>query len=700
VTHGLQSLLTEAVQAQSRHEKVALLLSGGMDSVSVGVALQRAGKAIRGYTFHLQGYPSKDLTGAMMLAKHFAWPLTIITVPTKDAANDFLRLAVEHRCRKKTQFEVAFPLLYVMPQIEEKEVWTGWNADRHYGNNRECVFRQHRLALRGVSPAERKDAFDAERRAHFEHALTDPTTGLTWWNGIRIAEQSGKRLLDPYADGAVAQYFLKFDHDQLSPLKKPLIRKAFAEHLQGLPRGALTAGVRLQKGGGVDKLFATLLADERINRFEKRYASVSALCQRWGEQVQQNPESYRSEVKLLPLRAAAPKRSCITTGYRPYLIGEAHRAAAAAKFTAVSTFAGGGGACLGYHLAGGSVLLASEFVPEARRTYAANFPGVPIDKRDMRGIALDTTAVERFLAPAGLQIGELDVIHGSPPCCEYSTARRGTIADQSRKRAYSDVKQSGMATLIFDFFKLAKVVAAKVVIAENIPALATRHRHIFEGALEELRYSHGSRDRAYYATAAVLSAADFGVAQDRQRLFIVGVRRDVAEAIGIMSDEDVRAIFPEPTQARVSIRSALAGLQQTAAEFEPWRRAMRVSALGRVVPYFPKNPERWTRPQHVGLDPHSRFSLVRCAWDLPAPTLTCMGQQADGLSGTIHPDQDRKFTIPELKRLFGLPDDYRLSGTLDQAAERICRMVPPFLMKAIAESVLDRVLRPYAESQR
>lgn len=386
--------------------------------------------------------------------------------------------------------------------------------------------------------------------------------------------------------------------------------------------------------------------------------------------------------------------------YEPYFLADARHASAAGLITQVTTFAGGGGACLGSHLAGARVLMANEFVAEARRTYAANFPDVPIDPRDMREVRLDSTAVEQFLSPAGLMIAEADVVHGSPPCCEWSTAKKGMVSDQRLKRTYSDVEQGGMATLIIDYFKLAKVVAPKVVITENIPALAIRHPRFFECAVDELRYSGEARSRAYYVASTVLSAADFGVAQDRQRLFILGIRRDVAEAVGITCDEHVEAVFPKPTHAPVSIRSALAGLRQTPAQVEPWYRAMRVSALGQVVPLFPKNPERWTRPQHVGLDPHSRFSLVRCAWDLPAPTLTVSGQRPDGMSGAVHPDHDRKFTIPELKRLFGLPDDYRLTGNLGQAAERICRMIPPHLMQALVSTTFERVLRPYKESRR
>jgi DNA (cytosine-5)-methyltransferase 1 len=99
----------------------------------------------------------------------------------------------------------------------------------------------------------------------------------------------------------------------------------------------------------------------------------------------------------------------------------------------------------------------------------------------------------------------------------------------------------------------------------------------------------------------------------------------------------------------------------------------------------------------VGFQGTGNFSAMRCAWHLPAPTLTVTGQGPNGLSGAIHPEANRKFTIPELKRLFGLPDDFALTGTLAQAGERICRMVPPWVIQAIAERVHERVLRPYAE---
>jgi site-specific DNA-cytosine methylase len=378
---------------------------------------------------------------------------------------------------------------------------------------------------------------------------------------------------------------------------------------------------------------------------------------------------------------------------------EVRRASAARKFTAVSTFAGGGGSCIGFHLAGGHVPLASEFVPEARRTYAANFPDTPVDARDIREVIVDAASIRAFLARAGLRPGELDILNGSPPCCEFSTAGRG-ISDQNELRPYSDTKQKGMATLILDFFKLARHARPRIVIGENVPALASsKHKAFFESALDRLRYADASHTRRlYYVNSAVLSASGFGVPQERRRLFFIGVRADIAEAVGISQDADVLALFPEPSDFPMSIRSALADLQQGDAEVRPWRRAAMTSSLGPVISRLPPNPPKLLRPHHVGLPAGTRFSMTRCAWHLPAPTLAVMGQGPDALSGAIHPEANRKFTIPELKRLFGLPDDYSLTGTLAQGAERVCRMVPPRVMQAIAERIYERVLRIISDS--
>jgi len=381
-------------------------------------------------------------------------------------------------------------------------------------------------------------------------------------------------------------------------------------------------------------------------------------------------------------------------GYVPYSMADVRRSSDLRRFTFSSTFAGGGGSATGYRLAGGVAGIVNEFVPTAADTYERNFPETVVDRRDIRDIIRSPSGVDDFLGRGGVARGELDILDGSPPCSEFSVAGSG-IGDQDRLRKYSDVKQRGIATLPFDFVEVAGRAQPKVVVCENVPGLASSYPDVLENLLETLKWRDGKR--AYFVNWKVLSASDYGVGQKRKRLFIIGVREDVAKATGFSSDDSILQLFPEPTNSSVTIRTALAGLVQSERDISPWRQSAASTKLGSQIRRLPKDPAKHTRLCHVSPGETKSFTLTRCAWDLPSPTLVVTGQKPDGLCGAIHPEFDRKFTLPELKRLFGLPDDYSPTGTLSQAAERICRMVPPFLTEAIAESIYDKILRPYAE---
>jgi DNA-cytosine methyltransferase len=700
----LRRLLANAVSNQSRETDVALLLSAGRDSITVGIACQDAGKRIHAYTFELEGYRSHERERAEAIAHHLGWKLTVVTVPTHNLPDDFKRLAIGLGCRKKVHFEVSFPLQYVLSVIEESEIWTGWNADDHYGNNREYMFEQRRLKEQGLDDAARKEHFDAYRLATYQE-FDRPGSNHTFWKASEIAERRGKRLCDPYTSPDVRAYFCAFDHHRLSPLSKPLIRDAFNDVFVPSLEKLVAKGERLQKGGRVDELFETLLENADINRFDKKYRGVSPLCLKWGAAIRANPEAFAKELNELPPQPRAitrtsdhPYVSNRVAGlpYVPYRMIDVAAVAAQNKFTVISTFAGGGGSSTGYSLAGGKLLRAIEFVEEAARTYRANFPGCAVDLRDIRKISASDQKVAAFLASTSLNHGELDVLDGSPPCSEFSTAGRG-IGDQDRLRVYSDVRQNNIASLCFDLADLLIRAKPKVFICENVPAFASRGKEVFDRFLHAIRFPDG---RAYYADYRVLSASDFGVPQKRQRLFVIGVRKDVGDRIGINSDELVKSVFPLPTRAGVTIRAAFDGLVQTPDDVWPWTRSAMVGSLARLMRLLPKNPPKPTRLAHVIPGYKKHYTLTRCSWDRPAPTMVVSGQRPDGLTGAIHPEKDRKFTLPELKRLTGLPDDFVLTGTLSQASERVCRMVPPLLTKAIAESVYTKVLLPYAEKKK
>ena len=74
---GLSDLLVSVVRKKGRAHRVSLLLSGGVDSLSVGIALAEAGREVVAYTYELEGHPSLDRPKAERTAKHFGWPLRV-----------------------------------------------------------------------------------------------------------------------------------------------------------------------------------------------------------------------------------------------------------------------------------------------------------------------------------------------------------------------------------------------------------------------------------------------------------------------------------------------------------------------------------------------------------------------------------------------------------------------------------------------
>jgi DNA-cytosine methyltransferase len=667
------------------------LLSGGADSFTVGFVCEEVGKEVVAYTYELDGVPSSERPAAEAVARHMGWPLRVVRVPTTGLREAFLRLAIEHGCFKKTQFEVTHPIAHLLPEVAETEILTGWSFDDHYGNTREDVMAMSKLKRAGLSEAELKAHFDASRDEKYARSDAKDSPD-TFWFATRIALALGKRLIDPSTAEPVRRFFRQFSYDQLSPIEKPLIRSMFADAFGRLPAGLIAKGVKLQKGGGVHELFQTLIDDPIINRFETRYTTVSALCQRWAAEVRDKPHKYLKELAAVsPLKRATVIEARGANVRRPTM-REVHAASSRNRFSVISLFAGGGGSSAGYRLAGGNVRVINEFVAEAARNYSRNFPETIVDTRDIRDIVRDAADVIAFLATVGLTVGELDILDGSPPCSEFSTAGNGPT-EPGVLKAYSDRAQKDISLLPFEFARFALIARPKIVVMENVPALASRGKAIFESLIEML-----SAD--YVVTSRVLSASDYGVPQKRRRLFVLAIRKDVAEVVNITSEFSASLLFPNPTHTGVTVRDAFADLEQSAEDVRPWLTSAQTTTIATAAARLPKNPSRLLRPNHVGQSVTRNYTLTRCSYDLPAPTLTVTGQQPSGLAGAIHPEHDRKFTIPELKRLTGLPDDFVLTGTLGQAAERVCRMVPPLLTKAIAESVYEKILLPYKEKRQ
>lgn len=373
--------------------------------------------------------------------------------------------------------------------------------------------------------------------------------------------------------------------------------------------------------------------------------------------------------------------------YKPYTMKDVLTSAERKLFTVISTFAGGGGSSTGYKLAGGNVLVVNEFVDAAVDTYKENYPDTPVIQDDIKKLT-----GKDFLELAKISKGELDILDGSPPCSAFSIAgKREKGWDKTKK--YSDDKQvENIEDLFFEYIRIANDIQPKIIIGENVAGITMGEaKEYYNRIINEFS------NIGYEAVGKVLNSADYGTPQARQRCFFVAIRNDVMSKIGLNFMNMESEIYPVPSGTKVTLKQAIDNIQNDPEEEKMLLDFVQGSFQKKWIELLEFNPTKHLKPsdpKYIEINPkQSMFNMIRPCPDLPCPTVTQAGQKM-GLSGVFHYAKNRKLTIQELKRVMGLPDDFKLSGKFDQQAERVGRMVAPLCMKSLIENLYLKVLKP------
>lgn len=334
--------------------------------------------------------------------------------------------------------------------------------------------------------------------------------------------------------------------------------------------------------------------------------------------------------------------------------------------TVASTFSGCGGSSLGYRMAGFRVLWANEFVDAARDSYRANAaPYTVVDGRDIRKV--DPAEV---LEACKLKVGELDLFDGSPPCASFSTAGKRE-KHWGKAKAYSD-KVQRTDDLFFEYARMVRGIRPRVFVAENVSGLVKgTAKGYFLEILKELKSC------GYRVEAKLLDAQWLGVPQARQRLIFVGVREDLGRA----------PAFPKPLPYRYSVRDALPWVVATGGIRKTGFGAKRMSSANEPCATIMAGGGGGMNTSQFGVQ------VEKESW--MDPTITQRGGDAS-VASVAHPTERRKFSIAELRRICGFPDDFVLTGTYAQQWERLGRAVPPVMMAAVARAIREKVLEPCA----
>lgn len=352
-------------------------------------------------------------------------------------------------------------------------------------------------------------------------------------------------------------------------------------------------------------------------------------------------------------------------------------------YNLISLFSGCGGNSLGFTMTDRyKILTANEFVPEAKKTYEANFPNTFVFDDDIRKLNGDI-----ILKTIAKTKDEIDILDGSPPCKSFTTA--GNLNKGWNKIShYSEGISQKTDDLYFEYIRLLRELQPKVFVAENVKGLMIgRSKGYFNSIFTEMEKA------GYVVRASLLNASHYGVAQNRERLFYVGIRRDIYDEKTMTT-----SFFPMPTRIKpLTVREAF-DLYNVNSDLEKYR--WELSEAEKIAPYI-KKVAILTPQGSRGSDVMngSYFSLSRLAWNRAAPTVLSIAANSKNdhihptrRSGLLHPVETRYLTISELKAISSFPQNFILTGNFAQQWERIARAVPPLLMKALADNIAKKIL--------
>jgi DNA (cytosine-5)-methyltransferase 1 len=363
---------------------------------------------------------------------------------------------------------------------------------------------------------------------------------------------------------------------------------------------------------------------------------------------------------------------------------------------AVELFAGVGGFSLGMKAAGIDVALAVEKDEQTQATYSQNFPSTPVlcaDVQELTGLE-----IRRLLEVAQNQQGRewdgfIGLVFGGPPCQGLSRIGKRDVDDPRNQ-------------LIAHFCRLVIELQPAAFVLENVPdLLLPKYAGLIEPSLQQLQQA------GYNLWTWVLNAKDYGVPQNRKRVFIGGILGDtsprlpgaasqvvtVRDAIG-----DLTKLSKEAFPQLFDTDELQLDQKQPTLEAQPSEYVLKLEQVFSSPPttnphlltgccftrHTPSVIQRFEATTPGTTEPESR--LYRLKWNGVARTLRA-GTGSDKGRHTaarpIHPTQARVLTVREAARLSSFPDWFRFHQRIWRGMRQVGNAVPPLLALAVGEAI-------------
>lgn len=360
---------------------------------------------------------------------------------------------------------------------------------------------------------------------------------------------------------------------------------------------------------------------------------------------------------------------------------------------AISFFTGAGGLDMGIHSAGFDVKLCVEIEKKYCETIKLNHPNWNIKSGDI--MKYDK---EKIFSDAFLKTNQnVDLIFGGSPCQSFSTA--------GKRQAFSDPRGKAM----LKFADIIKEIEPKAFLLENVKGFlstALRHRPLKErgkdfNPLDEDEMPGSalkfllSKFTNYNITIDTINAADYGVAQKRERVFIVGIRKDLNKKFK----------FPEKTHNKngdcgkekwIDLESVLAKIDIDKEIHEYVNYSEERLKYMKMIPNgggnwrdLPKDVVEIAMGGAYKSGGGKVGFFRRLKSYEPAPTLLTSPIQKSTNLG--HPFEDRPLSIQEYLAIQGFPRDYKIFGSINDKYTQIGNAVPVKLAQVIGKAIFNTI---------
>ncbi len=338
------------------------------------------------------------------------------------------------------------------------------------------------------------------------------------------------------------------------------------------------------------------------------------------------------------------------------------------EFTVLELFAGAGGLAIGMEKAGLKCVALNEIDKWACKTLRVNRPNWNILEGDIK--SYDFRKFEH----------KVDVVTGGFPCQAFSYA--------GKKLGLEDAR----GTLFYEFARAVNEVKPAICIGENVRGLLSHDKgKTLKGMisiLNEIGYN--------VVPVEVLKAINYRVPQKRERLVLVGVRKDI----------DIKYEYPRKHNKIYNLIDALKKGDLFNSDVPSSDGAKYPDYKKRVLDLVP--PKGYWRDLPLDLQKEymgGSFYLGggktgmarRIGWDEPSLTLTCSPAQKQ--TERCHPDETRPFTVREYARIQTFPDEWEFVGSVAQQYKQIGNAVPVNLGEEIGYSII-KFLNKFYESKR